>query len=78
MGWTLRRFGWVAWAVGLAIVLIGLGWQVRYAGEILECMSGDRLVLCSGPMPDWLMPVTVVLGLALVAVGALRRSRRQQ
>ena len=77
MGWTLRRIGWVAWAVGLAIVLIGLGWQVWYAGAVLECRSGNLLNLCSGPMPDWLMPVTVAVGLALVAVGALglKRSR---
>ena len=74
----MLRVGWFAWAVGLVAVLIGLGWQVRYAGEILECMSGDRLVLCSGPMADWLMPVTVVLGLVLVVVGALRLGRTQE
>ena len=73
----MARIGWFAWAVALVAVLIGLGWQVWYAGEILACMSDDRLVLCIGPMADWLMPVTVAVGLALVAVGAigLRRSR---
>jgi hypothetical protein len=74
----MARIGWFAWAAALVVVLIGLGWQVSYAGEVLECRSGHRLVLCSGPMPDWLMPVTVVLGLVLVVVGALRPSRRQE
>ena len=68
----------LAWAIGLAVVLVFLGWQVWYAGEILECMSGDRLVLCIGPMADWLMPATVALGLVLVVVGALRLGRTQE
>ena len=74
----MARIGWFAWAVGLVIVLIGLGWQVRYAGEVLECRSGNLLNLCSGPMPDWLMPATVALGLVLVVVGALRLGRTQE
>ena len=73
----MGRIGWAAWAAGLAVVLIGLGWQVWYAGEVLACMADDRLVLCIGPLADWLMPVTVAVGLVLVAIGAVgvQRSR---
>lgn len=68
----MRRIGWAAWAIGLVVVLIGLGWQVWYAGEVLACVTDDRLVLCIGPLADWLMPATVVAGLVLVAIGAVR------
>jgi hypothetical protein len=66
------RLGWIAWAVGLGLVLVALGWQVRYVEEVLACSSSDRLVLCSGPLVSWLMPMTVLIGLALVAIASWR------
>ena len=66
------RLTWLTWAVCLGVVLLGLGLQVRYAEEALACASGDALVLCSGPLAPWLMPMTVLVGLALVALAAWR------
>ena len=66
------RLAWTAWAVGLGVVLVGLGLQVRYAEETLACSLSDLLVLCSGPLASWLMPMTVLIGLALVALAAWR------
>lgn len=70
--WSRATVGWLVWAVSIAAVLVGLGMQVRYAEEILTCITSDLLVLCSGPLPGWLMPMTVLSGLALVALAAWR------
>jgi len=63
---------WIGWGVALALVLIALGLQVNYARDIWQCSQSDLLVLCSGPLADWLMPATVALGLILVGAGTWR------
>ena len=66
------RAVWVGWTVALVAVLLGLGFQVSYADEVRRCQSGDLLALCAGPLANWLMPVSVAVGVALVLVGAWR------
>ena len=78
MAVSRARVAWTAWAVGLGIVLVGLGLQVRYAEEAFACSRSDLLQLCSGPLASWLMPVTVVIGLFLVALAAWRLLVRPQ
>jgi hypothetical protein len=66
------RAVWIGWGAALALLLIGLGLQVRYAEQVGRCLSTDRLQLCAGPLAEWLMPATVAIGLLLVAVGSWR------
>lgn len=66
------RRAWIASGLGLVMVVLCLGWQVSYADEIRRCMSGEMLALCAGPLPDWLMPATIALGVALAAIGGWR------
>ena len=63
---------WLAWSVAMTALVVGLGLQVRYASEALQCALDTRMALCAGPLPDWLMPATVALGLALVGLAARR------
>lgn len=55
----------------LAVVVIGLAWQVAYANGIRECADTDLLLLCAGPLDPWVLPVTVGIAMALIAVGGL-------
>jgi hypothetical protein len=40
--------------------------MVGYANDVAACLVDGRLVLCSGPLAAWLMPVSVAIGLVLV------------
>lgn len=63
---------WLTWTVAMAVVIAGLGLQIQYATETSRCLLDPRLGLCSGPLPAWLMPATVVAGLLLTAVATWR------
>jgi hypothetical protein len=58
--------GWLAWAAALGMDIVGLGLMVGYANDVAACLVDGRLVLCSGPLAAWLMPVSVAIGLVLV------------
>jgi hypothetical protein len=57
------------------LVLVALAWQVQYATDTAAC-GRDGQFLCQGPLDGWVLPVTLVFGLALVAVGAIGLARR--
>lgn len=66
------RIVWIAWALALAALLVGLGWQVVDAEARIRCAMDERLVLCSGPLDAWLLPASIILSLSLVGLGAWR------
>lgn len=69
------RLQWLLWALAMGGVLVVLAFQARYAAAAAECAAGDRLVLCPGPLPGWLLPTTVAAGLILTVLAAWRLAR---
>ncbi len=53
-------------------MLVALAWQVRYAEETAACARDPRLIVCCGPLDSWVLPATLLIGLALVALRAGR------
>lgn len=69
------RLQWLLWALAMGGVLAALAFQARYAAATAECAADDRLVLCAGPLPAWLLPATVGAGLILIVLAARRLAR---
>jgi hypothetical protein len=53
---------------------VALGWQALYELGIRECRRnpGDLLVLCSGSLDTWVLPLTLTGALILVGIGIWR------
>lgn len=66
-----RRVAWVGWAGVLAVIVLSLGWQVADANQRAACLVNDKLILCAGPLDPWVLPASVVAGLALIITGAV-------
>lgn len=56
-------------------VLVTLAYEAWYAAAAAECAAHDRLVLCAGPFPGWLLPATLAAGLVLTVLAAWRLAR---
>ncbi len=57
-------------------ILLALAFEARHAAARADCLldAADHLVLCSGPLPDWMMPATLIAGLLLTTAAAWRLS----
>lgn len=60
----------------MVAILLALALEAQYAAGTAECLhdAADRLVLCSGPLPAWVVPATLIAGLLLTAAAAWRLS----
>lgn len=56
-------------------VLVAFAHQALYAAGVADCAADDRLVLCAGPLPGWLLPATLAAGLVLTVLAAWRLAR---
>lgn len=69
------RLLWVLWSAAMVGVLVALAFEASYASAIADCAMDDRLVLCAGPLPDWLAPATLAAGALLTLLAARRLVR---
>lgn len=71
---AIARISWLLWTAAMAGVLVGLAYQAWHATSMTDCMidARDNLVLCAGPLPAWLLPLTLSAGMALAATAAWR------
>ncbi len=69
--------GRLLWAVGAALVVIALGWQVLYEIGVQDCLNNPLLLLCSGPLDAWVLPVTLVAATLLLVAGVWRPMRNR-
>jgi hypothetical protein len=67
------------WAACAILVATALGWQALYQLGIRECRenSDDRLMLCSGPLDAWVLPLTLAAALLMALAGAWRVYQRR-
>jgi len=64
----------VSWMVGAVLAGMALGWQLSYELATRQCIKDSEglLALCQGSLDDWVLPVTLVAALVLVAMGVWR------
>lgn len=58
------------WAAGVALVAIAIAWQVLYERGVQDCLKSPLLVICSGPLDAWVLPVTLTAAALLLVAGA--------
>jgi hypothetical protein len=62
------------WAIGVVLAVVALGWQMLNELGVRQCIRDvvDLYMQCGGRLDAWVLPLTLLAALALVAMGIWR------